>query len=234
MLCILKKICSAKCFQCRKYILFVRTSVGELTILDTLLKRNKGKISVLVYGKYMHTYQQLHYSSDHQSSHQESVVSFLFNKVYSIIANKDDLIKGSARIKQVLKENGYQENIINKIFKRISNNQSLSQSQQTQATDIQEEEIRLSINLPYVEDTSGKLRRILRSHKISSTFYSESTCKSNCKPDCKPKDRLAKEYKNIIVYKINCSNSEAIYFGVSKRSLKLRSDELKRSVENCD
>ena len=110
----------------------------------------------------------------------------------------------------------------------------MSQSQQTQVTDIQEEEIRLSINLPYVEDTSGKLRRILRSHKISSTFYSESTCKSNCKPDCKPKDRLAKEYKNIIVYKINCSNSEAIYFGVSKRSLKLRSDELKRSVENCN
>ena len=89
----------------------------------------------------------------------------------------------------------------------------MSQSQQTQATDIQEEEIRLSINLPYVEGTSGKLRRILRSHKIRSTFYSENTCKSNCKPNC---------------------NSEEIYFGVSKGSLKLRSGELKRSVENCD
>ena len=135
----------------------------------------------------------------------------------------------------MLKGNGYQENNISKIFKTISNNHSLSQSQQqTQATYIEGEEIRLSINLPYGEGTSGKLWRILRSHKIRSTFYSESTCKSNCKPDCKPKDRLAKEYKNIIVYKINCSNSEAIYFGVSKLSLKSRSDELKRSVENCD
>ena len=80
--------------------------------------------------------------------------SSLFNKTYSIITNKDDLYKENARIKQVLKENGYQESIISKIFKRITNNHSLPQSNQlTQATDIQEEEIRMSINLPYVEGT---------------------------------------------------------------------------------
>ena len=55
----------------------------------------------------------------------------------------------------MLKENEYQKSIISKIFKRITDSQSLSQSQrQTQATDIQEEEIRMSINLPYVEVTS--------------------------------------------------------------------------------
>ena len=60
----------------------------------------------------------------------------------------------------MLKENGYQESIIGKIFKRITNNDSLLQSQQlTQATDIQEEEIRMSINLLQVEGTSEKLRR---------------------------------------------------------------------------
>ena len=69
----------------------------------------------------------------------------------------------NAVIKQVLKENGYHESIISKIFKRITNNHNLSQSQQqTQATDIQEEEIRMIINLPYVEGTSEKLQRILR------------------------------------------------------------------------
>ena len=55
----------------------------------------------------------------------------------------------------MLKENEYQKSIISKIFKRITDSQSLSQSQrQTQATDIQEEEIRMSINLPYAEVTS--------------------------------------------------------------------------------
>ena len=61
----------------------------------------------------------------------------------------DDSAKESAKIKQVLQENEYQESFISKIFKRITNNHSLSESQkQTQATDIQKEEIRISITLP--------------------------------------------------------------------------------------
>ena len=199
----------------------------ELAFLDTLLKWNNVEISVLVYRKPTHTGQYLHYSSYDQASCKESVVSSLFNRAYSIITNKDDLHKENARIKHVLKKNEYQESIIDKTFRKITNNHSLPQSQQlTQATDIQEEEIRMSIDLPYVEGTSEKLRRILRSHKIRSTFYTEITCK--------PKDRVATEDKNNIVYEIDCSNCQAVYFGESKRSLKSRSDEYKRSVRNCD
>ena len=103
-------------------------SNGELVFLDTLLKRNNGEISVLVYRKPTHTDQYLHYSSHHQTSCKESVVSSLFNRAYSIITNKDDLHKENARIKQVLKENGYQKSIISKIFRRITNNHSLPES----------------------------------------------------------------------------------------------------------
>ena len=77
---------------------------------------------------------------------------------------------------KVLKENECQEIMISKIFKRITNNHSLHKSRQlTQTTDIQEEEIIMSINLPYAEGTSEKLRRILRYQKIRSTFYTEKT-----------------------------------------------------------
>ena len=105
-------------------------SNGELTFLDTLLKRNNGKISVLVHRKPTHTDQYLHYRSNHQKSCKESVYSSFFNRAYSVITNKDDLHEENARIKQVLKENGYQESIISKIFRRITNNHSLPQSQQ--------------------------------------------------------------------------------------------------------
>ena len=50
----------------------------------------------------------------------------------------------------------------------------------------------------------------------------------------KPKDPVATEDKNNIVYEIDCSNSDAVYFGESKRSLKSLSDESKRSIRNCD
>ena len=149
-------------------------SNGKLAFLNTLLKRNSGEISVLVYRKPTHSDQYLHYSFHHQTFCKESVVSSLSNRAYSIITNKDDLHKESARIKQLLKENGYQESAVSIIFKRITNNSSLPQSQHlTQATDIQEEGIRMSINLPYVEGTSEKLRRVLKCHKLRSTLSIE-------------------------------------------------------------
>ena len=165
------------------------------------MKRNNVAISILVYRKPTHTKQNLHYSFHHQKSCKKNVVSFLFNRAYSIITNKDDLRKENTEIKQVLRENGYQESIISKIFKRITdNNHSLPQSQQlTQATDIQEEEIRMSINLTYIEGISEKLRRISRSHKIRSTFCSENTLR---KLLCKPKDRVVTEDKKDIFYQI--------------------------------
>ena len=45
---------------------------------------------------------------------------------------------------------------------------------------------------------------------------------------------VATEDKNNIVYEIDYSNCQAVYFGESKRSLKLRSDEHKRSIRNCN
>ena len=89
----------------------------------------------------------------------------------------------------------------------------------------------MSINLPYFEGTSEKLRRILRSHKIRSTFYTDSTLRKLLP---KPKVRIATEDKNNIVYEINCSNYEAVYFVESKQSLKSRSDEQERFVRNCN
>ena len=81
-----------------------------------------------------------------------------------------------------LKENGYQESIISKIFRKTTSN------------------YRMSINLPDVECTSEKLRHILRSQKVRSTFYTEKTLR---KLLCKPKNQVAAEDKNNIVYEID-------------------------------
>ena len=103
------------------------------------MKQDNGNISVLVYGKPTHTDQYLHCSSHHQRTCKENFVSSLSERAYSIITNKDDLTKEKARIKQIVKETGYQESIISQFVKWITNSHSFSQSQQqTKATDIQE------------------------------------------------------------------------------------------------
>ena len=89
----------------------------------------------------------------------------------------------------------------------------------------------MNLNLPYVEGTGGKLRRIIKSHIIRFTFYPESTLRRLLS---KMKDCVATEDKNNICYVIGCSKCEAVYFGESKWSLKFRSDEHKRSVGNYD
>ena len=55
-----------------------------------------------------------------------------------------------------------------------------------------------------------------------------------CKLLCKARDRVAAEDKNSIVYQIDCSNCEAVYFSESIWSLKSRSDKHKRSFRNYD
>ena len=178
----------------------------EIAFRNTFVKWNKWKISVLVYKKPLHMDQYLHYSSHHQTGCKESVVSSLFNREYSIITNEDDLTKENARTKQVLKENGYQERIISKIFQRITNNHSFSQSQQQiQAIDIQEEETRMSmsINWAYIQSADEKRWYILRSHRIGSTFYSESTFR---KLPFESKDWVTTEDKSNIIYEIERSN----------------------------
>ena len=47
----------------------------------------------------MHTHQYLHCSSHHQTRCKESAVSYLPNRAYSIITNKDDLTKENAKKK---------------------------------------------------------------------------------------------------------------------------------------
>ena len=123
----------------------------------------------------------------------------------------------------MLKKNGYQESFISKIFKRITNNYSLSRSrQQTQATDTQEEEIKImSINLPLIENATENLRPILRSHKTRSIFFTANTGVNHFVNQIVA--------INNILCQIDCNKCRAVYFGESKRPLKSHSNELKRS-----
>ena len=116
-------------------------------------------------------------------------------------------------------------------MKRNTNNHSVSQSQQQmQATDIQEEEIKMSITILYVENTIERLPHVFKSYKIRSTFYTENTLH---KILCKPKDVLLRKIKTILFMKLT-SDYKAVYIGESERSLKSWSDEHKRPVRNWD
>ena len=97
--------------------------------------------------------------------------------------------------------------------------------------DTQEEEFRMSMNLPYIEGTSEEVRRILRSHKVRSTFYTENTLR---KLLCKPKMEQLQKMKAILFMKLSVVTTKQSTLNNLKRSFKLRSAENKISAQNCD
>ena len=99
-----------------------------------------------------------------------------------------------------INKNGYRVSIISKIFQQSTNSHNWPHSQhKTQATDIQQDEINMGINLPYVEGTSEKMWHIPRSHNTRSTVYTENTLH---KLLCKLKCRVTTEDKNSIFIKL--------------------------------
>ena len=87
----------------------------------------------------------------------------------------------------------FREALLIKSLQELLTTTACLSQKQTQTTDIKEEETRMSINLRYIEGTIEKLRRMLKSQKIKSTFYTESTLR---KPLRKSKDRVV---TNIVV-----------------------------------
>ena len=86
----------------------------------------------------------------------------------------------------------------------------------------------LNLNLAPIKFTSEKWQHILRMLQIRSTFNTDSFLH---KLHCKPKDWGTTEDKNSIVYEIDHSICEVVYFIESKQSLKLQPDENKKSVK---
>ena len=79
-----------------------------------------------------------------------------------------------------------------------------------------------SINLPYIQGLSEKLKQALNKHNIKATFYTQTTFRSLLS---KPKDPIPKEDRNNAVYQLNCKDFEALYVGETKRTLNIRAEE---------
>ena len=103
-------------------------SNGKLAFNDTSMIQNKRNILVLVYMKPENNEQYQNYYNQNQrkKKENESVVSSLFYRTYSIIIKKDVLKKRLIKaIKELILKRYYK-----KIFKRITKNHFVPQLQQ--------------------------------------------------------------------------------------------------------
>ena len=98
-------------------------------------------------------------------------------------------------------------------------------------TENQEQIALVRISLPYVKGTSEQLKRIFNDHNINCTFYTTTTLRTLLSH---AKDHVPSEQRNNIVYKYDCKDYEAVYFGESKRTIAQRNKEHTRAVRAAD
>ena len=184
---------------------------SQLPFLDTLIQRNRhNTISVRVYRKPTHTDQYLKFTSHHLARAKKSVITSLFDRAKNIISNPSNQEKEENHLTAVLQANGYPRKFIKNTIRA---SQLPRQSVNNNNTENQDQIAPVRINLPYVKGTSEQLKRIFNDHNINCTFYTTTTLRTLL---LHVKDPVPLEQRNGIVYKYDCKDCEAVYFGESK------------------
>ena len=151
--------------------------------------------------------------------HKRSVVSTLLRSAKNIPSTQEGKRKETKQVKSVLRENNYPSSFINKCKRSLSK----------PPADLPTNGF---VVLPYVQGISEKIGRILRQQEIKVTYKPLKTVNSLFP---RPKsqndvDRL----RSGVVYKINCTNCNFVYYGQTERPLKTRITEHKRVVAMFD
>ena len=202
---------------------------SQLPFLDTHIQRNSDNaISVRVYKKPTHTDQYLKFTSHHLARANKSVIISLLDRANNIISNPSDQEKEENHLTAVLQANSYPKKFISNA---IRTTQRPRQPENNDNTENQEQTAPVRINFPYVKGTSEQLKRIFNDHNINCTFYTTTTLRTLLSH---VKDPLPSEQRNNIVYKYDCKDCEAVYFGESKRTLAERIKEHTRAVRAAD
>ena len=156
------------------------------------------------------------------------MITSLFDRAKNIISNPSDQEKEENHLTAVLQANGYPKKFIKNT---ITASQLPRQSVNNDNTENQEQIAPVRINLPYVKGTCEHLKRIFNDHNIDCTFYTTTTLRTLL---LHVKDPVPLEQRNNIVYKYDCKDCEAVYFGESKRTIAERTKEHTRAVRAAD
>ena len=195
------------------------TAEQGLPFLDTIATGSGTRIEVNVYRKSTHTDRYLDFNSHHPMCHKRSVVSTLLRRAKNIPSTQEGKRKETKRVKSVLRENNYPSSFINKCER------SLSKPPEDLPTNG-------FVVLPYVQRISEKIGRILRQQEIKVAYKPLKTVNSLF-PRPKSQNDVDRP-RSGVVYKINCTNCNFVYYGQTERPLKTRITEHKRAVAMFD
>jgi len=136
-----------------------------------------------IYRKPTHTDQYLNFNSHHPIEHKLSVVRTLFDRSQSLISDSTDRHAEDLHIEKALRDCGYPDWTFQKVKKQMKMKPSKWKQTRDSAN-------RRLVVLPYVEDTSEWIARVMRKHQVPVAMRPVKTLKSLL---VHPKDKQEKE-----------------------------------------
>ncbi|KAJ8921335.1 hypothetical protein NQ315_002949 [Exocentrus adspersus] len=196
---------------------------NKLPFLDVMISKNteiNSNFQTNVYRKKTNTNRYLNFDSNHHLSIKKGVIKSLYDRAKLVSSNVNFFNQEKDHIKNILKENAYPINLVDKAFLQIEN-PSHNNNQQRQNPVA-------NMTIPYIPGISEKLKKLGNNFNIRTAFKTNNTLRSIL-THTKPINKEQNE-KNCI-YQIPCQCGKH-YIGETSRPLDVRIKEHKNYVRN--
>jgi len=199
-------------------------SEGAIPFLDTLIvRKDDGRVKLLVYRKKTHTDQYLQFSSHHPVYHKLGVVRTLLDRKDSIVTEEADRKKEEEHITKALRNCGYPAWTIKRVQHQIEN----KKQHKSEKVKEDREKSKGMVVLPYIQGATEKVQRVMKQHNISTAVKPHMTLRQQL---VHPKDKIADTNKCNAIYEVPCKNCDKTYIGETGRQFGTRLDEHKKEV----
>ncbi|XP_043469746.1 uncharacterized protein LOC122503318 [Leptopilina heterotoma] len=200
---------------------------NSINFLDLKLIRDNNKIITNWYQKPISSDRLINYFSDHPLQQKKNIVYNLVDRAFSL-SNKKFQFDNLKKIKNILKNNNYPSDFIEKHIKiRVNKIKFSDVNNNNNKTNIYSKIPKVC--LPFNEKCFFKLSNILREFNCTSIPLINKNSSSIIKLG---KDSTKKWDRTNVVYKFDCKTCPATYIGETKRSLLTRINEHKKVNDN--
>ena len=181
---------------------------GKLPFLDVLVIRKDCEVETTVYRKSTNNNIYLHWELFSPTTWKRGTLQTLFSRAFKVCSNNQHLQNEIKHLKKVFRDiNGYPNWIIEQTIDKVKNQNKMTWS--TQVTTNAEETEHL-LMLPY-KGKVGKTTLKSLPNTLKSVIPANNTCKiiytgTNLAPLFYIKDKISKEHKHDLIYKVQCPN----------------------------
>lgn len=194
----------------------------QLNFLDINIKKHNNHLKFSIYRKPTTTDTVIHYNSQQSWQIKLSPFHSLIHRLTNFPLDEDDFNKKLNIIKQIAKNNGYNESLIENMVQ----NKQRKMLQKEFFTPTNKTSTYNFIN--YIPKYSEKISRKLNNLGISTISVNKTNLGSILVNN---KEKINKLNKSG-VYEIKCKDCNAVYIGQSGRSIANRVNEHKKSILN--